>query len=82
MSDGNEIGLEDLPLGILGKKARVGGDKARALQVVLAEAEKETIEQALKETHGNISQAAKILGIHRVTLHDKIKVYSIDSQKQ
>lgn len=39
--------------------------------------EKERIEEALTETYGNKSAAAKKLGISRVTLYNKIKAYDI-----
>jgi len=68
LSDGDEIGLCDLPMGILDRKKRFGENKTRLLQKVLEEAEQEAIIQMLRETNGNITIAAKILGIHRVTL--------------
>jgi len=39
--------------------------------------EKELIIKALKSAGGNKSQAAKILGIHRTTLYQKVKKYGI-----
>lgn len=43
----------------------------------LAEMEKQHIIQVLKENHGNISRAAEVLGINRVTLYRKMKEYDI-----
>ena len=43
----------------------------------LAEVEKEAIEVALSQTSMNVSQAARALGITRVTLYKKAKVYGI-----
>ncbi len=43
----------------------------------LKELEKEYIARVLKETQANISRAAEILGINRVTLYRKIKDYNI-----
>jgi DNA-binding NtrC family response regulator len=40
--------------------------------------EKNYIEAALKLTHGNMSQAAKLLGINRTTLYSRIEVYNKD----
>lgn len=37
--------------------------------------EKTLIEQVLKETRGNISRSASILGINRTTLYNKIRLY-------
>ncbi|MDY0004133.1 MAG: sigma 54-interacting transcriptional regulator [Polyangia bacterium] len=44
----------------------------------LAEREKKAIQDALRQAHGNQSEAAKILGIHRNTLGNKIRKYGID----
>lgn len=43
----------------------------------LKEVEKEHIENVLEETRWNISKAASILGISRLTLYNKIKEYNI-----
>ena len=40
--------------------------------------EKIVITKALTRSDGNQMQAAKILGLHRNTLHNKIKKYNID----
>ena len=43
----------------------------------LREAEREAIVAALRESRGNVSRAASLLGIHRVTLHRKIEALEI-----
>jgi two-component system response regulator AtoC len=43
----------------------------------LAEMERQHIENVLKETAGNVSQAARILDIDRVTLYSKIRKYGL-----
>ncbi len=43
----------------------------------LEEQEKQTILQALAQTHGNKKKAAAILGIHRPTLYSKMKRFGI-----
>ena len=43
----------------------------------LEEHEKAIIEKAMREVRGNISAAAKALGINRSTLYQKIKKYGI-----
>jgi sigma-54 dependent transcriptional regulator, acetoin dehydrogenase operon transcriptional activator AcoR len=45
---------------------------------VLKQAERDAIIQALRETEGNISRAATILGIHRITLHRKMEALEIN----
>ena len=44
------------------------------LNSVLRQWEKGYIEAALKLTHGNVSQAAKLLGVNRTTLYNRIEV--------
>ena len=39
--------------------------------------EKQLIQEVLQETQGNKSKAAKILGIHRTTLYQKLKKYGL-----
>ena len=34
--------------------------------------------EALRNTHGNVSQAARDLGVSWVTLHDKLKKYELE----
>ena len=43
------------------------------LDQTLRQWEKAYVEAALNMTHGNLSQAAKILGINRTTLYKKMK---------
>lgn len=47
----------------------------------LKELEKSHIWTVLKETKGNFSQAAKILGITRMTLYNKVKEYNLTVNK-
>ena len=44
-------------------------------------AEKEALVNALRQTNGNQSQAARILGINRVTVWNRMKKYGIDLKK-
>lgn len=48
------------------------------LKDVVAKAEIEAIREALKESDGNRTEAAKILGIHRTALYKKIDAYGLD----
>ncbi|OQW92582.1 MAG: sigma-54-dependent Fis family transcriptional regulator [Beggiatoa sp. IS2] len=40
--------------------------------------EMQIIQQALEKTHGNLSQAARLLGLTRDTLHYRVKKYAIE----
>ncbi len=43
----------------------------------LKDLEKERIDEALRETRGNVTEAGKLLGISRCTLYNKIKQYNL-----
>ena len=42
----------------------------------LAETERDYIEAALRLTHGNVSQAARLLGINRTTLYNRMESFA------
>jgi DNA-binding NtrC family response regulator len=67
-----KIRPEDLPL-------RVEPDGARPRDRSLESLESEHIERVLREEAGNVSQAARVLGIDRGTLYNKIKKYGIST---
>lgn len=48
------------------------------LDVVMKQWEKSYVEAALSMTHGNLSQAAKILGVNRTTLYSRMQTYQND----
>ena len=52
------------------------------LRTSLANAEEEAIRKALRRTSWNVSEAARILGIDRVTLHKKMKRLGIEKKIQ
>lgn len=67
---GDMIEPEDLPFHST-KIEDISASKALAMM------EKEHIKRVLEETHGNISQAARLLEIDRVTLYNKMKKYDV-----
>lgn len=50
------------------------------LDMVLKAWEKAYVEAALKVTHGNLSQAAKLLGINRTTLYSRMQLYEENNE--
>lgn len=47
-------------------------------QMVIEEVERPLFEQVMQFTHGNQTKAAELLGISRITLRKKIKLYGIE----
>ncbi len=70
VSKGGAILPHDLPLQL---ENQHGGLAARSLSAM----EREHIERTLKEMGGNVSRSAKLLGIDRATLYNKMKKYGI-----
>jgi two-component system, NtrC family, response regulator AtoC len=79
MATGKQIALRDLPMALRraatatlpgGVSAQAFGEKGNPLD--LHQTEKKLIAQALAATNGNVTAAAKKLGISRRTLHRKI----------
>jgi transcriptional regulator with GAF, ATPase, and Fis domain len=73
MSDGATIDVADLKL-----SGDAGEIPTKLPSLNLEELEASAICQALMEMKGNLSQAAKALGIHRDTLSTKMKKYNIE----
>jgi len=73
MAEGKMIDVPDLDL-----RAAADDDGALLpLKQARERAERMTIQRALVETHGNVSLAAKLLGVSRPTLYDLIKTYDL-----
>ncbi|HEY0256319.1 MAG TPA: sigma-54 dependent transcriptional regulator, partial [Candidatus Methylacidiphilales bacterium] len=79
---GERLGVRDLPPRVLGQPslaldAGPHGISSPAPNLNLESLEKSFIQQALRLTDHNVTEAAKLLGISRRTLHRKIKTYKI-----
>jgi DNA-binding NtrC family response regulator len=60
------------------KKSRGGPRTYGRLQRALDDAARREIEAALKETGGNVSEAARVLGVHRVSLLKRMGTLGVD----
>jgi transcriptional regulator with PAS, ATPase and Fis domain len=81
ISEGNQISIDDLPGRLrefLDRTERSNGSIG-LLRHILADAEKRAILEALRFTGGNKVKAAKILGMHRTGLYQKLKRHQITS---
>ncbi len=76
LAEGDEIGPEHLPAALDGRPAEkslaeVAADTRRRV-------EREVVQAALRETGGNRTQAAQLLGISRSSLYNRLKELEID----
>ncbi|PKK91457.1 MAG: hypothetical protein CVV64_06795 [Candidatus Wallbacteria bacterium HGW-Wallbacteria-1] len=71
LCDGGVVGPDELPP----QFHRRRDDSAGLQGKTLAEVEKHHILSVLSETDNNVSQAARILGVDRKTLYNKMKIY-------
>jgi two-component system response regulator AtoC len=75
LSEGGEIGVEALPR--LSASPELAPPAAGTLREQVAAFERSLIARALEETGGNQSEAARRLGLTRVTLIDKLKRHGL-----
>jgi len=74
---GDHITPADLPFYLNRPKEARGDIRSSLLKDVVANAEKNSIQDALKATRYNKVRAAELLGIHRTLLYKKISRYNI-----
>jgi transcriptional regulator with PAS, ATPase and Fis domain len=71
---------EHLPMDLLEEAPRVSGEQGAPmpLREEMALAERRVIERALRHAGGNRSRAARILGIHRTGLYQKMRSHDLE----
>ncbi len=74
VSRGREVGPGDLPF-------HVNGSRGTPTGKTLSDMERVHVKRILEESAWNITQAARLLDIDRVTLYNKIKKYGLERQK-
>ncbi|MFC1883427.1 sigma-54 interaction domain-containing protein [Thermodesulfobacteriota bacterium] len=80
-TEGSQITIDNLPGRLrefLGS-TESSGESIGLLRHILADAEKQAIIEALRFTGGNKVKAARILGMHRTGLYQKLKRHHIDA---
>jgi two-component system NtrC family response regulator len=73
MAEGARITADDLDL------VNAGDEAALTLKAAREAADRQALRRALARSDGNMSQAAKLLGISRPTLYDLVKQYGLES---
>ncbi len=79
LTQGNKLDIEHLPQNLGSISVRVFKPEMAATPTTLKEQEREHILQALKLANGKRTEAAKLLGIDRVSLWRKLKKLGIES---
>jgi DNA-binding NtrC family response regulator len=81
LSDGEEIRPADLPLGDTAPEVPVGPIDGKTLKEIVSDAvravERQAIRDALARAEGSPARAAKILGISRASIYNKLREYDI-----
>ena len=80
LAQSNTLGIEHLPQSLGALTVRVFKPQMATTPVTLESQEAEHIQHVLKLAEGNRTQAAKLLGIDRVSLWRKLKKLGIDSK--
>lgn len=76
LGKGALIGVEDLPAHLVARgESAIVLAQALARQFTLRDIEREYIGKVLETTHGNKTEAARILGVDRTTLYRKLEEY-------
>ena len=73
LGDGETIWPEDLPPAL--RAANAADEHLASLESV----ERDHIIRVLRRTRGNITQAATILGVQRLTVYKKLDKYALDA---
>jgi two-component system response regulator HydG len=82
LASGSVIGVADLAAEIIGSHEPLPAEETlRELRraLTLREWERQAIERAMEQAHGNKLQAAKILGMGKTTLYRKLKQLNVSS---
>jgi two-component system NtrC family response regulator len=77
MAPGKQIEVSDLGIDVA---LPDGQPETATLRETRNKAERETVVDALVKTRGNISQAAKLLGVSRPTFHSMIDKHALDAK--
>ncbi|HWQ38582.1 MAG TPA: sigma-54 dependent transcriptional regulator [Burkholderiales bacterium] len=76
------VAAQDFKVSLENARRFLQGRKGFNLDQALRELERSYVEAALEITQGNLSQAARLLGIHRTTLYSRMQAYEQAAQER
>ncbi len=80
LAGGPETQMVDFDASVAVATSILSAHRSIELDQALRAWERSFVEAALKLTQGNLSQAAKMLGMHRTTLYSRIQAFDSDSE--
>jgi len=81
MSHGQLIEASDLGIAVESASVEPASEDRRSLREARGRAERQALVDALIQTRGNISQAAKQLGVSRPTFHGLLTKFQVDAKE-
>ena len=81
MSHGQLIEAVDLGIAVESTSVEPASEGRPSLREARGRAERQAVVDALIQTRGNISQAAKRLGVSRPTFHDLLTKFQVDAKE-
>jgi PAS domain S-box-containing protein len=76
------VNTESVQPNFLGKKIKINHSAEANISLSLEQVEKQHIITVLNKSHGNVTAAAKILGVGRNTLYRKLEKYDIEGRSE
>ena len=77
LSEAKNLSAQDIQIDSSARGLRMTGEVGTTIKAVSEAEEERMIRQAMDRTNGNISAAAKMLGVSRPTLYAKLKKYGL-----
>ena len=77
LSEAKNLSAQDIQIDSSARGLRMTGEVGTTIKAVSEAEEERMIRQAMDRTDGNISAAAKMLGVSRPTLYAKLKKYGL-----
>jgi len=82
LGEGSTIGLNDLPVDLALPRGRSAAAEASPLNEATEQFQRQMVLRALERARGNVSEAARLLGVHRNSLKGKLRRWKVRTTKR